>query len=432
MSWGTDGPFSLPNGTTWDDTTAPAGTWTSTGTGLTYSAGSYDFIFYRSEVEGSSPGTWSTYTDITSAISVLRFQCSRSVKSWWQGVKPNTATLEVDYTDMDGSTLDDYLQLTNRIQINVDGPYGEKNLWQGFIIDRYKTFNAAGYPVMRVQMVDQVGWAAQSTVPSYSGAAAQTADIVKGLLQSYMAGYKLADVSALPTASGVSQITTRSANNLIAEINDYIRGELALYWIDAAGQWRAKMRGWWTTQPDPVATIGSLDRPGSASRPDPTWDTGWKFPASLTQWNAPIGYTQIEWTYGVGGASTSTVSRPTSGAGLRKWHDDTRIAGAADADAGTVYLGAALYNMPQYAYMAGSDTQGRVEFQVDDLNAMGYACDADIGDFVEVAKETQLRFDRDWTPAWVMGVHHTFTPDTGWQCALDLEVGLAVYDDFEE
>jgi hypothetical protein len=434
--WGGDGYEDIPNGQTWDGW-ATGREWEATGTGLDLWTGGVEFHVYVSNGYNLVTG-WPAWTEITGdARRVRSFTTRRAVRNWWQGAASGGATLEMDYTGGEepiGSppsqrTTFDF-GIDQKVRITVDVPSGEKTLFTGFCINSRKRWASEEFPIITVQLLDVIGWSGQKAVPVKAGTTTVTGNAIRTLISGYQPGYEAADIANLSAGVGLTVSDAYSAGNLVDTLNQYIRGEPGLLWAHADGTWRYKMRGWWYPLPNPVATIGSTDRGGSSPRNDPSLTAGtYEFPATSSEFSSEVTYTSFTWT-GVGvGPTTSTAT--AGGVGARQWNDTNYLTVANDLLYGVRILSTVLDHVPTTVFRYGEfDDSATITINTDtSIDSLDYCAVADIGDFVEVAKETQPHIDgRWWVPGHVMGVTHSYSPQMGWVTVLDLDLGLAHAD----
>lgn len=415
MTWGGGAYEDIPNGTIWDGW-ATGREWEAAGTGLDLYEGMVGFRFYSAVWSGSA---WGSYTEITDDIGVFRFQINRGLVDWWKSGRTGSATLTVDFPTDDFSTLDQRFYLGRRIRIAVEVPGGSATLYTGMVSSRSKTYDARGYPTLTVQLMDHYGWIAQNTYPALTSGTQGTGTMLSSLLTSYGSAITAAEVAGINPAQGLSQQGTLSAGNLVDLLNTYVRGELGALYVDRSGVFQFAARDWWYPFPNPQATIGSLDRAAGGDRDDPSPDTGYKFPADYTQWQAPIEYTEVKWTTPHAGTASTTTgwgSGATYGVfGARRWNDTVNLTSTTDISANLAYLANALTHFPYEEWAT-------VRIPVDTADAaMDFCASVELLDYVNVAKETQLHLARrEWYAGHIFGIRHSYSPQVGWICELDV------------
>jgi hypothetical protein len=428
MTWGGGGYQDIPNAQTWNGW-ATGREWEATGTGLDlWSDGPTFHLYYKTWTGSSWAASWTEDT----AAKIEGFSTWRGVRDWWLGTKPGRAMITLDYTGGESSFTE---QLVLRIQLTVDVPAGEQELWTGYIVSTNKTFNAAGYPVIQVQAVDNLAWSAQQAIPAQTGGTnTALGTILRTLLSTYGAGSLVAaDYAGITTATGMGHTENIPAGNLIDAINIYMRGELGLLFIDAAGVYQFKVRGWWNPLGDPDATIGSLDRGSGGTRNDPSLtEAVYKFPYTVARFGAKVTYTSFTWNFHQSGGTLTNAST-TAAIGTRQWTDtvyinQTNDSGGGGTSRGLDTLSTVIPNFPYYKGLFDDSAQLTIN-PLQTALALDYCALAEIGDFVEVAKETQEHIDgRWWVPGHIMGIGHTFNPNQGWVTQFDLDLGLAEAD----
>ena len=413
-TYGGEGYVSVPDATTWDDITKSP--WVSHGAGVTLWSGGPKFHLEYDVYPWSGSLSWTEDT----VTPIESFSLQRSVKGWYEGPQAGGGTIVLDNTDEVAYDSNKFERST-RIKISVDIPEepatGPRAIFTGFIKDTRRTYDSAGYSRLHLIMVDHMGYTGQAVFPALTQGAQTTGFMLHHLLTNYGAGVIAFDLTGITTASGLTQNGKIAAGNVVDKLSQYVRGELGMIFNQRGGKFKFLARSWWAGSPTPVATIGSLDRSGGGGRDDPAYgDVGYKFPGSQTVSSGPIGYNKFTWGY-----NTGSVTKDNSDArvGIRQKSDTTELNSATDATNGVNYLAGV-----EAHYLVDEDLN--VTFPAEFNNAsINYAALAEIGDFVEVARETQLRFDRQWQPAWVMGVHHRFNPATGWVVTLRTDPNLA-------
>ena len=422
MTWGGGGFVDIPNLTTWDGS-ATGREWTNQGFLNDLWTGSPVFHLYRSTfVVG--PG-WSNWAEMT-PMKMEAFNIKHGVNSWWLGSRTGTASIIVDFT---AEIASGSFNRANKIRITVDVPSGEQHLFTGFVIDRTKTFDVGGYPKLNVQLIDHLGWTSQVGFPIQASGPQTTGWLIDRLLTQHGAAVDLAsDVAGINVAQGLSQNGSVAAGSLIDKLNQYLRGELGMLYVDNSGGFQFLERNWWNPLGDPVATIGSLDRNNTtATWLDPSLaDNGFVFPEALASTHGPVNFTK--WTQTFSGGGPASVVNSTIAVGTRAWTDTVENLVAGDVTANLNVLSAVLGN--NTVFLQDFDSHATVRFGVEySADSMDYAAVAVPGDFIELSKEALVHLGyRHWVPGHVMQVSHTWDSLQGWWCTLDLDLGLAEAD----
>ncbi len=416
MTWGGGETVSIPNATTWDDITGRE--WESAGTGLGLWTGGYSFHLYYDLYPWTTPA----WTELTT-VGILGFNTNRGVKSWWEGCRAGTAQITL-VNDARIAALTTGVDINAKMRLTVETSAGETDLFTGWMFNQVEAFDPES-ATMTLYLFDYVGYTAQQAVPVGGAGVVTTGPMVRAFITAYANGYAgTADIAGIAAGSGLNCQNAYAAGNVIDNLNVYCRGELGLLWIDPSGVWQMRFRDWWYPQPDPIATIGSTDRSAGGTRNDPSLADGdYEFPARTTRWVRPMNYNHITWT-GPFSGGTTTSANTGSQSGQRKI-------------AKTVYLTSltdAANNLSFLVSVEGDDDleDSQVTIVVDaesSSDAEGYGAVADIGDFLEVAKETSLlTFRRSWNRVWVTGVAHSFTPGRGWQTTITGDPNLALFN----
>ena len=415
MTWGGDAYVDIPNGTTWNGW-ATGREWESAGTGLDLWTGGVEFHLYYDLY----PWTTAAWTEFTPGMQ--SFSIRRGVRSWWEGMSAGSAVVEL-VNDAEVATVLAAVEVNAKWKITVDVPSGEQDLFVGFVRDEQEFYDAESATATLI-LQDHIGYTGQAVYTARNFGAGQTTGwVIDDLLRLFGNQVQTADRAGINTATGLTVGALLPAGNLVNALNQYVQGELGMLWVDASGVFQFLGRDWWYPQPNPVATIGSLDRSAGGSRTDPTHDTGYKFPLFSTRWVRPLGINQMTWNYY--GGSTFTNYNTASQSGIR-----SRTA--------TVHLTSGTDVANNLSFLIGVIGDDNIESDTVEIRfpaglsaaSMDYAATADVSDFIEVAKETTKEWavKRTWKEAWVMGVNHDWNPNSGWTCTLVADPNLALFD----
>ena len=298
------------------------------------------------------------------------------------------------------------------------------------MIDSAKIFDVGSYPKLQVQLIDHLGWTSQSPSVVTPPGSFQTGNILVDMLNKAAAGFTVGvDAAGINVAQGLTQnYGLLTSGSLIDKINQYLRGELGMLYVDNSGIFQFAQRNWWNPLGDPIATVGSLDRGNTtAVWLDPTLTEGtYSFPEALVRTWGPVTYTS--WTQTFSGGGPATQGNSTVAVGVRQWTDTVENTVAGDVTANLSTLSAVLYNLP--LFRGHFDASATVRFGVEySAASMNYAAIAKPTDFIELSKEALVSLGyRQWVPGHVMSVQHTWDSMQGWWCTLNLDLGLAEAD----
>ena len=421
MTWGGDGWQDIPNAQTWDGW-ATGREWETVGTSLDLWTGGPTFHVYYDEYPWTTPA----WTELT-GIKLQGFNTSRSVQSWWQGANAGFATMRFVDDDTVSTRTAGLQNLGCKMRISVDTPAGEADLFTGFLFEK-QWENSPQSATLVLSLFDDIGFSGMNAVTEVTSASnANAADLLRTLISTYSNGYaNTGDIAGITAGQGLSNFGTYPASNLLDLLTEITKGELGLLWVDGSGVWQFRERNWWYPQPDPAATIGSLERNNVTvvGRSDPNETEILSFPWTYTNWGVDLRPNTYVWTGGfTGGSASAANSNNVTKTGTRKRTDAVHLANLLDASFGVAFVATTD------AQLLSTPFTVDVEIAVDGNNdAMRYCGAADIGDFTEVALETLPYYRRSWYTGYVIGVRHSFSPETGWFTGLTVETGLAYND----
>ena len=417
-------PVPIPDGGTW--TGSETGReWTSHGTDMERSDFLWDGFGFHVYID---PYPWATpsWAEITGVLREMQsFSVKRSVAGWWRGTRQGGGTLTLY---QDGDNIAANYQPSHRIRITVDVPSGEHDLFTGFIQSHKHIFDAKGVPMLQVQMVDGIGYTGMADAPLKTVGNQVTGFILRDYILQYGAGIISSDIAGISNSEGLTQNYTIAAGNLINKINQYLRGELGMLWVDPEGVWQFRERDWWYPQPDPVATIGSLERGEGGNRDDPALaEDGYLVTQSKATAVAEMAYNKVFLTGSGTGNTIENLS--TARTGIRYWSDTVEITSLGDLRDNADFLAKVLNSSDSFDGPILDQTRTVTIPSDVSVDNMEYAAAAELTDFLEVAWETLPNYWREWHPAWVMGVTHRWNTSQGWSTELQLEGGLAQWDE---
>jgi len=271
---------------------------------------------------------------------------------------------------------------------------------------------------LTLSLFDDIGYSAQNAVTADTTSGnTNAADLLRTLVAAYANGVAIAaDYAGITAGQGLTVYGTYTAGNFLDLANSIVKGEPGLLYVDKSGIWQFRERDWWDPQGDPVATIGSLDRGAGGDRDDPALTEVRSVPWSACRWFGKMGYNHVTMQpFG------STHSYDTS-TGWRKTSITVQLVSGVNAGE-TGYFIATTEGRNDLAYSTIVTIASDLT-----IDLMETAAAAEVGDLIEVSRETLPDYERSWDPAHVMGIHHSFTPTSGWTTTLDAFSVLAQRD----